>query len=115
MGTTGVTYVLGAHSADTSKRWWNKMITPKVFLYSCWCAIVSMEVVVAFQFVLGAFLITPEMVVVMNRSPEWAQSVGSIIAMLTPDPFGTALCGTLILATCLAFFGSMTPVETVVE
>ena len=83
------------------------MITPRVFLYSCWCAILAMETVVAFQFVIGAIVITPEMVVTMNRSPEWAQSVGSIIAMLTPDAFGTALCGTMILAATLAFFGSL--------
>lgn len=83
------------------------MITPRVFLYSCWCAILAMEVVVASQFVIGAIVITPDMVVTMNCSPEWAQSVGAIIAMLTPDAFGTALCGTIMLAVTLAFFGSL--------
>jgi len=83
------------------------MITPRAFLYSCWCAILAMETIVAFQFVIGAIVITPDMVVTMNCSPEWAQSVGSIIAMLTPDAFGTALCGTLIFAITLAFFGSL--------
>ena len=87
------------------------MITPKVFLYSVWCSIFCMEVLVIMQFIMSLFLIQPELVVVMNRSPEWAQSVTPIIQMLTPDMFGTALLGVMTFALCLATFGSINRFE----
>ena len=86
------------------------MITSLVFFYSAWCSPIAMGVLVTTQLVMS-LMIPPDFVVVMNRSPEWAQSVPSIISMLTPDVFGTAMFGTMTFALCLAVFGSMDGVK----
>lgn len=81
-------------------------MTPKVFLYSCWCSILAIEVAVTAQLVVR-WLMPPDMVVMMNRSPEWRQSVELIISMITPDLIGSLLLGTMVFAWCLVTFGSL--------
>ena len=78
----------------------------KRLLFSLWAGIVSAEVVTVVQLSLSLTLITPDIVVAMNRSPEWQKSVGSIIGMLTPSLYNGLLLFGLVAITMWFFTGS---------
>jgi hypothetical protein len=72
-------------------------------LYSLWCGFFAAEVVTATKIIFSAFLITPELIRTMNRSPAWQKTVGDIILMLHPSTFDVVFIFGMVTITALFF------------